>query len=44
MTITDPKYLTQPIVLHMKLLRQPEGTKIESFPCSIEGARSYLKK
>ena len=44
MTITDPKYLTQPIKLRMKLLRQPEGTKIESFPCSIEGARSYLKK
>jgi hypothetical protein len=42
MTLTDVKYLTQPLTLHVTLHRQPEGTTIETFPCSIEAARSYL--
>jgi hypothetical protein len=41
-TLNDPKYLTRPMMLHVAMTKQPEGTKIETFPCSIESARDYL--
>jgi len=44
MTLRDPKYLTRPLVVHVTMTRQPRGTKIETFPCSIDHARDYLKQ
>lgn len=41
-TMTDPKYLTQPITVYATMQRQPAGTKIEIAPCSIEAAQDYL--
>ena len=44
LTITDSKYLTQPTHPRAHLTRAPQGTTVESFPCSVEGAQSYLPK
>ncbi len=44
LTISDPKYLTRPIMIRARMTRQPAGTEIPSIPCSIDSARAYLKK
>lgn len=44
MTISDSKYLTHPLHIPIYKTKAPEGTKVESFPCSLESARSYLEK
>jgi len=41
-TVEDPRYLTQPLMLKVRLVRAPEGTEIVSFPCDVAASQRYL--
>ncbi len=41
-TVDDPLYLTHALTLRRSLVRAPEGTEVESFPCDVEASQRHL--